>query len=365
VLAVTVADGARRPLSSKRWSFTGQTAWLADGSGVLVTASESANGPSQVWYVAIASGETKRVTHDLSNYSSLSLTDDSSKFVAVQHNSVSSIWVGRAGEDRPKQIASEVGRIREFAWTPEGRIVYRSNAGGNSEIWIMNADGSSAKQLTTGARAGRGLAVSPDGRHIFFSSDRAGRFNIWRIDADGSNATQLTNSDDEFYPHCAPDGQSVIFQRGLLEPRLWRVPVSGGESVELTKTRAMWPDVSPDGQMIAYYYLDPEVEKSRWRIGIVSAANGQPLQRFDFPPTVAPAGRIVRWMPDQQAIAFVNNSQGLSDIWIQPLSGSEPKPLTNFKAEQIIAFDWSRDGHSLAIVRGVETSDVVLIDHRQ
>jgi hypothetical protein len=52
---------------------------------------------------------------------------------------------------------------------------------------------------------------------------------------------------------------------------------------------------------------------------------------------------------------------GLSDIWRQPLDGSPPKQLTNFKAERILAFDWSRDGRSLAFVRNVETRDVVLI----
>ena len=76
---------------------------------------------------------------------------------------------------------------------------------------------------------------------------------------------------------------------------------------------------------------------------------------------VAPAGRIVRWSPDSQAIAFVNNLGDLSDIWLQPLDGGPPRQMTDFKAEQIIAFDWSRDGRALAFVRGVETSDVVLI----
>jgi Tol biopolymer transport system component len=78
-----------------------------------------------------------------------------------------------------------------------------------------------------------------------------------------------------------------------------------------------------------------------------------------FPPTVTQ--RVVRWSPDGQSIAFVNSPGGLSDIWLQPLDGSPPRPQTAFKAEQILAFDWSHDGRSLAVVRGVETSEVVLI----
>jgi len=50
---------------------------------------------------------------------------------------------------------------------------------------------------------------------------------------------------------------------------------------------------------------------------------------------------------------------------LQPLDGSPPKQLTAFKAERILAFNWSRDGRSLAFIRGIETSDVVLIEERQ
>ncbi len=157
--------------------------------------------------------------------------------------------------NRVKQIASDAGWIQEIAWAPDGRIVYRSNAGGSAEIWVMNADGSNPKQLTADARASRGLAVSPDGRYIFFASDRAGRFNIWRVDADGSNLKQLTAGDDEFHPHATPDGAWVVYQRGVMEPRLWKVAVDGGESVQLTETRAMRPAVSPDGSLVAYHYL--------------------------------------------------------------------------------------------------------------
>jgi DNA-binding winged-HTH domains len=362
VIGVSVADGSQRPLTSKRWNYTGQPVWLADGSGLLVTANESETAPVQVWHIAFRSGEATRITNDLNNYHDLSLTRDSSRLAAVQDHSVSSIWVAPEGDaNRVKQIASDAGWIQEIAWTPDGRIVYRSNAGGSADIWVMNADGSNPKQLTADARASRGLAVSPDGRYIFFASDRAGRFNIWRVDADGSNLKQLTAGDDEFHPYATPDGAWVVYQRGVMEPRLWKVAVGGGDPVQLTEKRAMRPAVSPDGALVAYHYLDPDVDKSRWRIGVVSSEGGPRLKQFDFPPTLT--WRFVRWSPDQKSIAYANSTDGLYDIWLQPLDGSQPKRLTDFKTEQIIAFDWSRDARSLAFVRGVETSDVVLIEN--
>lgn len=360
IVGVSVEDGSQRPLTSVRWGHTGQPVWLADGSGLLLTASESAPAPVQVWHVSREGGEARRVTRDLSDYRDLSLTRDMRRLLAVEDHTVSNVWIAPEGDaGRARQIASEAGSLAEVAWTPDGRIVYRSNAGGSPEIWVMSADGSNPKQITTGARVSRGLSVSPDGRYIFFASARAGRSNIWRVDADGRNLTQLTKGEDEFDPHPTPDGRWVVFQRGEFEPRLWKVWAEGGEPVQLTETRARRPAVSPDGELIAYHYLEPDVVKSRWRIGIVSSGGGRPLKRFDFPPTVSE--RFVRWTPGGRSIAYANTSGGLHDIWAQPLDGSPTRQLTGFKAERIIAFDWSPDGRTLLFVRGVETSDVVLI----
>ena len=362
VVGVGVADGSQTPLTPERWNYTGQPAWLADGSGLLLTANEKATDPTQVWRVALPGGEATRVTQDLSDYFDLSLTAGGGRLAAVQDNTVSGIWVVPAGDaDRARQVASEAGWIQEMAWTPDGRIVYRSNAGGSAEVWVMNADGSNPKRLTAGARVSHGLAVSPDGRYIFFASARAGHFNIGRVDSDGGGLKQLTYGDGELYPDCTPDGRWVIFQRGERDARLWKVPADGGEAVQLTETRAFRPAVSPDGGMIAYHYLDPDAERSRWRIGVVSSEGGRRLKQFDLPPTLT--WRFVRWSPDRQTIAYANSPGGLSDIWLQPLDGSPPKQLTNFNAEQIIAFGWSQDGRSLAFVRGVKTSDVILIDN--
>ncbi len=362
IIGITIADGTQAPLSSTRWNYVGQPVWLADGSGVLAPASEGPGSPTQIWHISWPDGVAKRVTHDLNNYRDLGITGDASRLVAVQVHSVSTIWVApEADATHARQIRSEIGALEVLAWTRDGRIVYRSSAGGNgADIWIMNVDGSNARQITVGARVSRGLAVTPDDRYIIFSSDRAGQYNLWRMDIDGGNLRQLTAGDGEFYPQCTADGRWVVYQvNEVIDPRIWKVSIDGGEPVQLIRTRATKPTVSPDGQLIAYSYLDIELNPSRWGIGIVSTEGGERVQRFDFPPTVT--YRQIRWSPDGQSVAFVNNVGGRSDIWLQPLSGSPPKQLTNFKADQILAFDWSRDGHTVAYVQNVELSDVVLI----
>jgi Tol biopolymer transport system component/DNA-binding winged helix-turn-helix (wHTH) protein len=365
VLGVGVEDGATAALTTQRWSYVAQPVFLPDGTGLLVSASEQSGSPLQVWHVRIRDGLATRVTQDLNNYRDLSLTRDASRLVAVQANAVSSIFVSPPGEmNSASQVRSETGSLSAVAWTPDGRLVFSSRAGGNgADIWVANADGSDAKQLTVGARIGQGVTVTPDGRYIVFSSEATDRFHLWRVDSDGGNLRQLTNGTGEFFPHVTPDGRWIVYQSELtIDPRLWKVPIDGGTPVQVTATRGAKPAVSPDGKAVAYTYLDIELNPMRWGIGVTSTDGRGQLNRFDFPPTVI--HRYVRWSPDGKSIAFVNTTDGSSDIWLQPLDGRPPHRLTTFKAEQIVAFDWSRDARSLAVVRRVETSDAVRIQSR-
>jgi Tol biopolymer transport system component len=68
-----------------------------------------------------------------------------------------------------------------------------------------------------------------------------------------------------------------------------------------------------------------------------------------------------QWSTDGLALTYVDTQKGASNIWSQPLSGGPPKKLTDFRSDQIFSFAWSPDGKQLALARGTETSDVVLI----
>ena len=118
--------------------------------------------------------------------------------------------------------------------------------------------------------------------------------------------------------------------------------------------------LSPDGKFAAYHYLNSIPEGSRWGIGIISLEDGKRVKRFDFPPTVVE--RLVKWTRDGKSIAFLNSPGGVPNIWAQPFDGGDPKPLTDFPSDSIISFNWNADGSGLAVIRGVETSDVILIN---
>ena len=60
-------------------------------------------------------------------------------------------------------------------------------------------------------------------------------------------------------------------------------------------------------------------------------------------------------------MAYAIRENGVDNLWIQPLDGSPGRKITNFNAEEIAAFHWSRDGKTLGILRGHVDSDVVLL----
>jgi len=60
-------------------------------------------------------------------------------------------------------------------------------------------------------------------------------------------------------------------------------------------------------------------------------------------------------------LTYIDESNGVDNIWSQPVNGGSRKALTNFKSDRISSFAWSRDGKRLAISRGPVTTDVVLL----
>ncbi|MGH9900472.1 MAG: winged helix-turn-helix domain-containing protein [Pyrinomonadaceae bacterium] len=363
VIEVSVADGAERPITSRRWYQIGKLVWLPDGSGLVANVAEEELSPMQLWELSYPEGSARKITNDLNSYHGVSLSADAGALVALQGDLVSNVWVAPAADaGRAAQVTHGAGKYDGYyglSWAPDGRIIYSSVASGAWDIWVMNADGTGQKQLTVGARSNYGASVSPDGRHVVFISNRAGGpFNVWRMDPDGGNPRQLTSGRGENFAHVTPDGKWVVYASvGFTEPNyIWKVPIEGGEPVRLTDKRSSWPFVSPDGRHVVCIYL-PEPNKP-YKLALVPIEGGAPVKLFDLPSNFR-ANTV--FMPDGRGVSYIANRDGVNNLWMQPLDGGPPKQLTDFKTEGVIAYDWSRDGRRLACSRGVETTSVVMI----
>jgi len=57
-------DGSEHPLTSKKWFDINRIAWLPDGSGLVLIATEQTVGNSQVWLLSYPGGDVQRITND-------------------------------------------------------------------------------------------------------------------------------------------------------------------------------------------------------------------------------------------------------------------------------------------------------------
>jgi serine/threonine protein kinase len=371
VVGVSVADGKLAPLTAQTWADMGRVLWLPDGSGLIFTAVPSQNTTAtQVWYLSYPEGKARRITNDPNGYGgiSLGLTADGSTIATIQNRTAGAVWVVAPNEDesRARKITSggAVDGYDSLSWLPDGRIVYNARAGDNPDLWVVNADGTNRRQLTNDAYWEYAAKASPDGRYIVFESERAGNLNLWRIDADGNNPKQLTDGkgvDD--HAVFSPDSQWVVFMSTRTgKPTAWKVSIQGGAPVQLTNEPTHDPTVSPDGKLIAYGHAAQQPgQPPRPELVFIPFEGGPPVKTMVLPDFGTPGRGGSQWMPDGRALAFVGVRNNVPNVWALPLDGAPPRQLTNFTSDFIRNYALSPDGRQLAVSRGLEINDIVLI----
>jgi eukaryotic-like serine/threonine-protein kinase len=368
VSAVSVDSGAIKALTPPQWSGVNRVTWFADGSGLVFLASPPLTSDRQIWQLSYPGGAVRRITNDLNRYgdASLGITADSSIVVSMQATTVADIWLAQStATTQARQITfrnQQQNGARGMSWVSDGRIVYGSYASSNADIWIMNADGANQKQLTDHPQADENPVVSPDGRHVVFQSLRTGNWNIWRMDLDGGNLKQLTKGDNDNDPSITPDGQWVVYcDREDKQTTIWKVSIQGGVPIRVVgSNQAMSPTVSPDGKQLAYIEVTQKA-KPPFQLVVISIETLAQLKTFDIP--VLASDRLLRWSPDGRELVYLGRATGvgLVSVWRQPLDGSAPTPVLDFKPDSIFSFAYSRDGKELALSRGSLTRDAVLI----
>ena len=145
---------------------------------------------------------------------------------------------------------------------------------------------------------------------------------------------------------------SVVGDQSILK----KVSSQGGPEINLTDYNADFPSVSPDGKWIACSHN--EEPNQRPGLAIVPIAGGPPEKVLELPETVSLPP--LAWTQDSRAVTFVNNINGVGNVWRQPVGGGPATPVTHFTSGRIFNFQWSRDGR-LILARGTETIDAVLI----
>jgi Tol biopolymer transport system component/DNA-binding winged helix-turn-helix (wHTH) protein len=368
LVEVRAADGEQKILNTRQWDAIQTIEWLADGTGLIVAARDNASLLAhQLWQIDYPGGEARAITKDLNSYSSAGVTADMKSLVTILHHRITNLWIA-PGDRSSEAVQIHSGNSKDLGWTlgvewlRDGKIIYGSTASGKEDVWLMDAGGGDQKQLTTTAGANFEPTVSDDGRTVVYVSKAADATqNLWKMNLDTGARAQLTDDGFDLRPDISPDGRWVVYMSVIKDsPTLWKISLDGGRApIQLSDKIAAVPRVSPDGRFIACFYRAQVETYSKF--AVLPFDGGEPVKVFDRPPTTfVEAG--IRWTPDGRALSFIDNRDGVSNVWLQPLDGSPPAQLTNFTSETIFRFAWSPDGKMIVAERGTETGDIVLIN---
>jgi predicted ATPase/DNA-binding winged helix-turn-helix (wHTH) protein/Tol biopolymer transport system component len=362
-----LASGEIKPISDERWGTCYRMEWLRDGSGIVMVGTREGETNSskrdQVYLISYPEGISRRLTTEGSRHESdsLGVTDDGA-ILAVPYNRSSQIWsMEVSGDSRTAvQLTSGAADGRgSIASLPDGRVAYVARSGDALNNWVMNADGSNQTQVGD-ASAVQDLIVTPDGKYLLYSNETGSDSFLYRAGIDGSDPVTLTRPEEYVVDSAvSPDGTWVAYDvwrtNGVdHDAVLKKIPFNGGDPIILSSDGCSVPHFSPDGASISC------VNFSGSQIAVLSAEDGSRISVFDTVKTPL-LNSGAHWTPDGKALVYIVHQKSVCNLWMQPINGERPKPLTAFTSGSCYSLEFSRDGSRLYIARGDELRDAVLI----
>ena len=323
--------------------------WSSDGARVFYLSQ------SFLWSVS-ALGGTPELLFD--NVAAAAQSRDGKTFALVRANAADgtsySLWTAEgAGQPKKFDRAPFPGRPflapADLHFSPDGRELALSIAGtnGRSEFWLIPWPQGTARQLFEGASPPfrpRSFAWMPDSRRIVYSDGA----NLWMADTKTAETHQVTaTTGRQQWPDVSPDGNEIAFSSVEQTHDMIQIPLDGQATT--VAAPGLSPAYSPARSEYAYVSVRtgaPEIwlrdSQSGWEHALVSAK--------DFKdPTVSLSD--VRFSPDGLRIAYARAGNGPETIWLSTRNGGPPVRLA---AEPSQAFQrgpsWSPDGNWIVYV---------------
>ncbi len=265
-------------------------------------------------------------------------------------------WIDRHGRVEPVKSAGK----REFEFprlSPDGQKIAFSS---KYEIWVHDLVHGTSARLTHDGEAFAPI-WTPDGHRVVFSYSLAGVPNLFWMPWDGSGPLERlsTSGRRQDAPSFSPDSRFIVFvetrPRGghdILQMRLQTHQVS---SIVSTNNDQMWPDLSPDGQWLAY----SSIETGRDEVYVTPVA--EPGRRI---PISTEGGEEPAWGRSGRELFYWNltekSSEGFRlmavDTVLRPdFQAGRPRVLFECERQWAIParnYDISPDGRRFLIVMG-------------
>jgi serine/threonine protein kinase len=354
LMAVDVATAKREEVALSPQRIYYEPTWMPGTDGLLVSTVSVERGlqQRQLGFVSYPKGEFRPLTTDTNDFYHPSVSADGKVIAAEEIHFIFELSVAPAANPDDLQAVPLMSHqpIYRWNWMPDGKLILPqgdvirlvSPAGGES-VLLSNDKWIPAEAVSCGKYV------------VFRAIPRTGgaSVNLWRMDTAG--VTQLTFGRNEQSLQCSPDGKWVYYVALQENQGLKRVPVEGGSPETVIEDPSSGYSLSPDGKLVST--LDIRELDHKLVLNIFSIADKKTTYHNIDPRASDP----VRFAPQGNAVVYKVREKGVDNLWLQPLDGSAFRPLTHFTAERISMYEFSTDGSRIAIERGHNESDAVLL----
>ena len=343
--------------------------WMHDGRGLVFLDNDVQS--AKLNFLSYPLGELHTLATETGSYWDFSLSADDQTVATTVGTESYGVYllpvpkqnsVATEAQLQDLHVPMQIGM--DAAWTGDGKLVADISA----SIFLMDPQGGNKTPVFSDPKHPAFIpTLCPDQRTFLYSGFVAGApsINIWKVDRSGQGLTQLTFGNEDIFPVCSLDSQSVYYRDGI-EQAIMKVPMAGGAPTKIASSFFSQPSLSPDGKLLAYEAPSVPKDGEFRRLINLYATDGstppKPLpadSRFSAEPR--PFAGFLRFTPDGKSLAYGIYENSVSNILLQPLDGRPPRPLTHFRSETIRDFNFSPDGKTLVLVRGHSNSNIILM----
>lgn len=260
---------------------------------------------------------------------------------------------------QPRFFLSSMARDISPRFSPDGkRIAFESARNGESDIWVAGADGDNLlhlghhQNLTSGSPA-----WSPDGRLVAYDTATvSGGRDVWMVESTGGTPSRLQHDlGDCNQPAWSQDARFIYCHHlhdGTAD--IWRIPVAGGGGTQVTNGGGFTPRVSPDGRTLFFLRTTNGIDQ----------LFSQPLPGGE--PTRLTPDPIVRvsYHVDPSGVFYITpRDPDWCDIKFYDLATKTTRVVAEIQRPVAFGLSVSPDKKTFLSSRPITGSDLILIDH--
>ncbi|MGH7601099.1 MAG: hypothetical protein ACREOI_32485, partial [bacterium] len=329
-------------------------AFSPDGKSIAFARAE-ANQSADIYLLNIASDEQKRLTHDNALIAGLDWLSDGEHIVYGSSDDMERqlVRISVAGGTTKKlysslehagvNLAALANKIA-FEYVVYQTGIYKKHFGHNG------APPPAAEIFAPTTRSNWFPQYSPDGRSLAFLSDRAGHTELWLCDTDGKNlrkpaAVQLVSSNAP--PRWSPDGRWILFDKKTDRVNQIFVVNANGGAPRLLATDATAPVFSQDGQWI--YFSSRRT--GQWQIWKMPLTGGEAVQ------ITTKGGYVGFESKDGREFYFSKYDQ--PGIWKRSAKNEETQVIMPFASQD--RFNWQLAENGIYFVNRMIKNDIPVL----